>query len=73
MLTPMAQGQSTNIISTIKWIRTSRLSIRNSFSGIVTVAVDILVVDGKHHLRGLGSGFRIKGSGFRVSGCVYSV
>ena len=26
----MAQGRSTNIISMIKWIRTSRLSIKNS-------------------------------------------
>jgi hypothetical protein len=30
--TPMAQGQSTKIISTIKWIRTCRLSIKNSLS-----------------------------------------
>ena len=28
----MAQGRSTKIISTIKWIRTSRLSIKNSLS-----------------------------------------
>ena len=28
----MAQGQSTKIISTIKWIRTSRLSIKNAVS-----------------------------------------
>ena len=46
----MTQGQSTKVISIIKWIRTSKLSI-NLFSGIGTVAVDILVVDGKHHLR----------------------
>ena len=30
--TPMAQGQSTKIISMIKWIRTSRLSMKNSVS-----------------------------------------
>ena len=30
--TPMAQGRSTQIISTIKWIRTSRLSIKNPLS-----------------------------------------
>ena len=30
--TPMTQGQSTKIISTIKWIRTSRLSIKNPLS-----------------------------------------
>ena len=31
--TPMAQGRSTKFISTIKWIRTSRLSITNALSG----------------------------------------
>ena len=30
--TPMAQGRSTKIIPTIKWIRTRRLSIKNSLS-----------------------------------------
>jgi len=30
--TPMAQGRSTETISMIKWIRTSRLSIKNSLS-----------------------------------------
>ena len=30
---PMAPGRSTNIISMSKWIRTSRLSIKNSLSG----------------------------------------
>jgi len=30
--TPMAQGRSTEIISMIKWIRTSRLSMKNSLS-----------------------------------------
>jgi len=29
---PMAQGRSTKIISMIQWIRTSRLSIKNSLS-----------------------------------------
>ena len=30
--TPMAQGRSTKIISMIKWIQTSKLSIKNSLS-----------------------------------------
>ena len=30
--TPMAHGQSTKIIQMIKWIRTSRLSVKNSLS-----------------------------------------
>jgi len=30
--TPMAQDRSTKIISMIKWIRTSRLSMKNSLS-----------------------------------------
>ena len=30
--TPMAQGRSTKIITMIKWIRTIRLSIKNSLS-----------------------------------------
>ena len=33
----MAQGRSTNIISMIGWIRTSRLSIRNSLSGLTAL------------------------------------
>ena len=32
--TPMVQGRSTQIISMIKWIRTSRLSIKNSLYGL---------------------------------------
>ena len=32
--TPMAQGRSTKIISMIRWIRTSRLSIKKSLSGL---------------------------------------
>jgi len=32
--TPRSQGRSTKIISMIKWIRTSRLSIKNSLSGV---------------------------------------
>ena len=30
----MAQGRSTKIITMIKWIRTSRLSIKNSLSNV---------------------------------------
>ena len=41
---PMAQGQSTKIMSTIEWIRTSRLSIKNSLSllgtSVATAGVD---------------------------------
>ena len=37
--THMAQGRSTKIISMIKWIRTSRCSIKNSLSWGVTFAV----------------------------------
>ena len=33
--TPTAQGRSTKIISMIKWIRTSRLSIKNSLSEVL--------------------------------------
>ena len=36
--TPRAQGRSTKIISMIKWIRTSRLSIKNSLSQFVRAA-----------------------------------
>ena len=39
--TPMAQGRSTKIISMIKWIRTSRLSIKNSFSLILSCQFSI--------------------------------
>ena len=35
----MAQGRSTKIISMIRWIRTSRLSIKNSLSVQITLAV----------------------------------
>ena len=35
----MAQGRSTKIISMIKWFRTSRLSIKNSFSGVLTAGL----------------------------------
>jgi len=36
--TPMAQGRSTEIISMIRWIRISRLSIKNSLSHPVVLA-----------------------------------
>jgi hypothetical protein len=40
----MARGQSTEIISMIKWAQTSRLSIKNSPSiGAANVAEDILL------------------------------
>ena len=31
--TPTAQGRSTKIVSTVEWIRTSKLSIKNSLWG----------------------------------------
>ena len=42
--TTMAQGGSTKIISTIKWIRTSRLSIKNSLlrGGTMSATVKLL-------------------------------
>ena len=33
--TLMAQGQSTKIISSIQWIRNSRLSVKNSLSSVL--------------------------------------
>ena len=49
--TPMAHGRSTKIISIIKWIRTSRLSIKNSLlnvavlvEAVVELVVEILIV-----------------------------
>ena len=33
---PMAQGRSTKVISMIKWIRTNRLSIKNSLFSLFT-------------------------------------
>ena len=41
MQTPMAQGRSTKIILMIKWIQTSRLSLKNSFSGVEGVGLVI--------------------------------
>ena len=44
--TPMAQGRSTKIISMIKWIRTSRLSIKNSLSlGVAPGSVRVLQIN----------------------------
>jgi len=37
--TPMAQGRSTKIILMTKWIRTSRLSIKHSFSSTGNLAL----------------------------------
>ena len=39
--TPIAQGRSTEIISMIKWIRTSRLSMNSSVSLRVQAVVDL--------------------------------
>ena len=58
--TPMAQGRSTKIISMIKWIRTSRLSIKNSPSG---GRADVLTC---HHFQrpGIGFPFSVQGLWF---------
>ena len=66
MDTPVVQGRSTKVISTIKWIRTSRLSIKNSFS------LDTPVLHGG----GLGNwcvGCRVQGLGFWVWGLEFEV
>ena len=39
--TPMARGRSTKIISMIKWIRTSRLSIKDSLSRVCDLGVEV--------------------------------
>jgi len=58
--TPMAQGRSTKIISIIKWIRTSRLSIKNSLS--LRVQGRCLVKARCGDMPAVGSfGFRIEG------------
>ena len=41
---PMAHGRSTKIISMIKWIRTSRLSIKNSLPAMVCLFSPFLMV-----------------------------
>ena len=48
--TPMAQGRSAKIIETIKWVRTSRLSINDSLSLQGAGAVR---ASGKRGLRGV--------------------
>ena len=78
----MAQDRFTKIISMIKWIRTSRLSTKNSLSrkygrdlveakGEGTRAKHVRAVHPQRHLFGFqvwGFGFRVSGFGFRVSG-----
>jgi len=58
----MAQSRSTKIISMIKWIRTSRLSMKKSLS---RVSVECLVfgVEGSS-----GIGFGVQGLGFEEDG-----
>ena len=77
--TPMAQGRSTEIVSMIQWIRTSRLSIKKYLSPppalplrVQGVRVSLEECSGCR-VQGLGfrvqdSGFRVQGSGFRVKG-----
>ena len=38
---PMAQGRSTEIISMIKWIRTSRLSVKNSLARSLSLSLSL--------------------------------
>ena len=62
--TPMAQGQSNTIISMIEWIRTSRLSIKNSLSWELKN-----LKDPKEHFLQSGAeghGAHTEGLGFRV-------
>jgi hypothetical protein len=67
---PMAQGRSTQIISKIEWIWTSRLSIKNSLSplqdgGGGAVFGDFCMYNPPPpQFRVWGLGFRVKGSGF---------
>ena len=69
----MAQGRSTKITSTIRWIRTSRLSIKTLSLGVSTCnpvtknATMVRDVDGSGScVRVLRVGFRVQGLGFRV-------
>ena len=74
--TPMAQGRSTKIISMITWIRTSRLSIKNSLSlsacgGLGCVVYGSGFVPGSGGGRdevfgGLSVGLQVQGFGFGV-------
>ena len=67
MPTLMAQGRSTKIISVIKWIQTSMLSMNKSLAGVLQLnqhRVTSLAVLGVQ-----GAGFRVQGSGFGVEGC----
>ena len=51
--TSMAQGRSTKIISMIKWIRTSRLSIKNSlFEAGATATIASLTMDAVSNVTG---------------------
>ena len=65
--TAMAQGQSTKIISMIKWIWTSKLSIKNYLSFLVRIWGSGGGVQGSG-LRVQGSGCRVQGTGYRVQG-----
>jgi len=61
--TPMAQGRSTKIISMIKWIWTSRLSIKNSLS------LGFIVWDLGFRVWGLGC--RVQSLWFRLTQCTF--
>ena len=72
----MAQGRSTEIISMIEWIRTSRLPINNSLSptwcscslmySLMAFASPPLDMNTRNCSQ--GSAFKIQGSEFRVQG-----
>ena len=48
--TLMAQGRSTKIISMIKWIQTSRLSIKTSLPRFMAYLEDVILVWVWHHV-----------------------
>ena len=71
----MAQGRSTKIISMMKWIRTSRLPIKNPLSGI-KASLGSTAQGFRAQGSGSGvhvSGFRVQGSGFGVQGSGFRV
>ena len=65
----MAQGRSTKIISIVKWIRTSRLSIKNSLSQPGADTAPGVAWD-RGGARGVGCGPGGKGLGVWGKGCV---
>jgi len=81
----MAQGRSTKIISMIKWIRTSRLSVKNSLScaaaappsptapGLAFKVWRLAFGVWRLGNGDWGLGSRVEGGGLRVEGLVFGV